>query len=153
MIRKILILPLLVILFACSNDSATPPTPELSVNISTLDKFEQPSQEFIQGERITIEFSITNLTFEEKKIGSSNTVWTRYVVKNESGDIVYESSMFGGATFTSFVLSAGESRTVPNHWDQVIDRDGNLIAVGDYVLEGWFIGAPEVIATTGISIL
>jgi hypothetical protein len=153
MMRRIQILPLIIILLAC-NSSDSPPGPELSVEIRTLDKFDQESQAFTQGEKITIEFSITNRTSEEKRITSNTTQTVGYLIKDERGDIVLDrSSMLAGQMFTSIVLNAGETEIVRLNWDQTIDRDGNLIGIGNYAIEGWFRGSGSEPAAIDISII
>ena len=152
--RNSLILPLVIILLACS-DSNNLAAPELQVEIRTLDKFDQESQVFIQGEEVTIELSVTNLTDSKKTLWSLTTQTFDLQLKTEMGEIVdfWALGPLFGQGSTAITLGGNETHIVTTSWAQTADLDGNLVAIGDYVLEGWFIGAPEEVATISISII
>jgi hypothetical protein len=173
--QKILILPLLGVLLAC-NDSASPPAPEFSVDIRTLDKFDQESQEFAQGEEINIELSITNLTSDDKSFMVGFPEADLNLI-DDTGEIVWtwSNGKLDLLLIFGIQLKANETRTRKFDWNQAINTGtggnegittvgneaittgGDLVvarvAVGNYVLEGWFVWAPEEIASTTISIL
>ncbi len=60
---------------------------DLMVTIRTFNKFQQASQVFAQGEEITIELSVTNLTSKKKALRTSIH---HFYLKNESGENVWD---------------------------------------------------------------
>jgi len=153
--RKILVLQLIFVSLACDEPTipAEPASADLKVEIRTLDGLGQESLVFTQSEAITIELSITNLASDEKTLMSPSTNTTVFKLKNEGGDVVWDTEgAVAGAMFTNIVIGANDTHTAIYSWHQEIDRDGNTTAIGDYILEGSFIGARGNVATTNISI-
>jgi hypothetical protein len=123
------------------------------VTIRTFNKFQQASQVFAQGEEITIELSVTNLTSKEKALRTSIH---HFYLKNESGENVWDQPPPPGLQphymplGTSTVICGNEIRYFLHRWDLEVGGDGNVLPIGDYVLE--YRGVPDG-ATIDISII
>ena len=157
-IRKLFILLPLFLLVACTDSNSPtaviPPEAEFQIKIRTLDKFDQETQVFVQGEKITIELSITNLTDAEKLLRMGTGQIFDFQLINKSSEIVWDWSFHRVFTqaFHDIIVPGNETETRTEFWDQIVN-DGNMPAIGDYTLEGWFVGAREEIATIDISII
>jgi hypothetical protein len=153
-LQQLVALLLIASLAACG-DSDNPVPGDLQIEIRMLDKFGLPSHAFVQGEEITLELTITNLTTEEQPFSTADGQVFDFQITNRANEIEWFWSF--NRAFTQAVryavLNASEVQTITTTWDQTVDVDKNTILMGDYLLEGWFIGAPDVIATTTVSIL
>jgi len=146
--KNILVLLLSIFMVGCeddSNDDDTDSNTTFTVYIETFDKFNQEVQIFSQGEDIAIKLSLENKSSNEITITFSTSQQYNFQVKDINGGIVWNWATgkdFDPAVST-LTIPAGKTHSEIISWNQVINVDGDLLEIGDYSLEGYYL-------TTGI---
>jgi hypothetical protein len=152
----LVILSTLFVLGGCiqENGDSNNNAKDFVVTIKTIDKHDQDSKSFVQGEEINIILSIKNISSETKSLNFSSGKQYDFVIKDGAGTEVWRWS--NGMAFiqslTSYNLSSGETRTITYKWNQMISDYGTMIPIGSYVLEGHDIGI-DIIPKQDLSII
>ena len=131
---------MLLILDGCNNNNNT--AANFDVSIKTLDKFNQVSTSFVQGEKVNIVLSIKNISAVKQTLSFSSSKQYDFVIKDNKDSEVcrWSTGLAFAAAFTSYDIASGETKNFSYQWDQTISGNGTLIPIGKYTLEAEDIG-------------
>ncbi|MGV6858068.1 MAG: BsuPI-related putative proteinase inhibitor [bacterium] len=149
--RQLLSILFVLILSACSD--TTPPPSGVELSFSVVDKFDQPSAAFVQGDTLTLRLTIENKADTEQRLQFSTAQLYDFEVTDLDGNRVWlwsDGQVFAQA-LTELTLSPQQQLDLDTHWDLMVtdQNDGSsaLLPVGEYIFHGSFVGydAPDSI--------
>ena len=120
-----------------ADDVLAPFQPTLTADLRLLDSTGRARIEFDQGEAITFELSVTNLTSYDQTTSFASAKVYDFSVQGPSGDWVWRWSRDRGfaAVITELHFAPHETRVFTEVWDQMDDA-GKPVGLGDYTALG-----------------
>jgi len=115
---------------------------KFEVSIILIDQFGQSANTFTQGEVIRFELRLKNISPEPIQLQFGSPAISDFYIRDQSNITVWTD--VGRPTVliaVEFTLQPGEVlEGWGEDWNQRLSRDDSLIDLGDYIVEGQFVG-------------
>jgi len=116
--------------------------PKFEVSIVLIDQFGQKTNTFTQGETIRFDLNLKNISPKPIHLQFGTPAISDFYIRDNANNIVWTNA--GRPTVfvvVEFTLQPGEVlEGWGDDWGQKLSRDGPLIDLGEYIVEGQFVG-------------